>query len=169
MSFSRLRDLLQLYQLLASRLSGTFYISPIGNDNATGLDPVQAWRTVRKVNQTIFSPGDIILFKGGATFKGPLIFDKKDRGTPAAPIVVGSYDLAKAGRATISAGVGTGVDVYNTSGIHLRDLIIAGNGAKRNYHSGVFILSSRDEGIRNIRMENLEIYGFGENGVSIGT
>lgn len=147
----------------------TFYIGSNGNDNASGLAPAQAWRTIRKVNQTVFSPGDTILFEGGAMFKGPLIFDKKDRGTADAPIVIGSYRLGEAGRATISAGLGTGVDVYNTSGIHLRDLIIVGKGAKRNYQSGVMILSSRGEGIRNIRMENLEIYGFGKNGICIGT
>ena len=154
---------------LRSASAATFYISPNGNDNASGMAPAQAWRTVRKVNQTVFSPGDRILFEGGATFKGPVKLDKNDRGTRDAPIVLGSYRLAKAGRATISAGRGRGVDAYNTSGLHLRDLIIVGDGAKKNGRSGVLIVSSRDEGIRNIRMENLEICGFGENGVSIGT
>ena len=149
--------------------AATFYVSPKGNDNASGLAPAQAWRTIRKVNQTIFSPGDTILFEGGATFKGPLIFDRNDSGKTDASIVIGSYRLAEAGRATISAGKGKGVDVFNTSNLHLRDLIIAGVGAKKNRQSGVMILSSSDKGIRNIRMENLEIYGFGENGVSIGT
>ena len=147
----------------------TFYISPHGNDNASGLVPSQAWRTVHKVNQTVFSPGDTILFEGGATFKGPLIFNRNGGGTAGAPIVIGSYRLANAGRATISAGRGTGVDVCNTSNLHLRDLIIVGVGAKRNTKSGVMILSTRNKEIRNIRMENLEIYGFGENGISIGT
>lgn len=157
------------HSALLTASAATFYISPNGNDNASGLAPVQAWRTVRKVNQTVFSPGDIILFEGGVTFNGPLTFDKKDRGTPTAPIVIGSYCLAEAGRATISAGKGRGVDICNTSNIHLRDLIIAGVGSKRNSQSGVMILSTRDKGIRNIRMENLEIHGFGENGISIGT
>ena len=157
------------HSALLSASAATFYISPNGNDSASGLAPAQAWRTVRKVNQTVYSPGDTILFEGGTTFKGPLIFDKKDHGTPAAPIVIGSYRLAEAGRAKISAGRGTGVDVYNASGIHLRDLIIVGNGATRNSQSGVMVLSTRNGGIRNIRMENLEIFGFGENGISIGT
>src|SRR5262249_55044824 len=43
----------------------TFYVSPTGNDANNGTDPLTPWKTLAKVNATVFAPGDTILFQRG--------------------------------------------------------------------------------------------------------
>jgi len=43
-----------------------------GNDAADGRSPTTAWRSLSKVNATIFGPGDTILFKAGGVWSGAL-------------------------------------------------------------------------------------------------
>ena len=44
----------------------TFYVdSARGNDAGSGLTPEAPWKTLTKVNSTVFQPGDRILFKSG--------------------------------------------------------------------------------------------------------
>jgi hypothetical protein len=47
----------------------SYYVdSQNGNDNYVGTSPESAWKTMSKVNNHVFSPGDQILFKRGQTF-----------------------------------------------------------------------------------------------------
>ena len=50
----------------------TYYISAAGSDNNSGLIKTKSWKTISKVNSTIFVAGDSILFKSGDTFYGSL-------------------------------------------------------------------------------------------------
>ena len=90
--------------LLVATLGGrayaaTYYVSPNGSDAKTGLSPADAWRTVDKVNNIPFQPGDRVLLEGGQTFDGPLV--PWSSGRPGAPIAFASYG---SGRATIQTG-----------------------------------------------------------------
>ena len=40
-----------------------------GNDANSGHTPESVWATLEKVNQTIFQPGDKVLFKAGSSWK----------------------------------------------------------------------------------------------------
>src|SRR5262245_29877485 len=107
------------------KLLTAYYISPAGHDNNPGtLD--KPWRTISKINNVIFKPGDSILFSGGSTFTGTLYLDKNDVGTSAAPIKIGSYGT---GRASIGPNTGTGIYCYNTSGISISNLNLVGTGS----------------------------------------
>ena len=64
----------------------TYFVSPDGNDSATGLSVAQAWKTIDKVNSVVFQPGDKILFESGKTFCGQLM--PKGSGAEGAPIVL---------------------------------------------------------------------------------
>ena len=48
----------------------SYFISPNGNDSNNGTNPANAWRTIEKINQVFFSPGDQILFEGNGTWFG---------------------------------------------------------------------------------------------------
>ena len=62
---------LSLSTLLAS--ANTYYLDAIsGNDGYDGLSPSFAWKTLAKINATVFNPGDVILFQRGQTFYGSL-------------------------------------------------------------------------------------------------
>lgn len=151
-----------------STQAAIYYVSPEGNDQNSGLSKADAWRTLDQVNKWTFSPGDQILLQGGRSFQGPLKLDRKDRGTAEDPIIVSSFDLETVGRATITAGIGRGIDVYNSSGLRISDLVLVGIGAKINQQSGLLLLSSHEEGASLITVERLEVYGFGKYGISIG-
>ncbi len=60
-----------------------------GDDCRDGRSPVNAWKTLKKVNATTFRPGDRILFCAGCTFEGQL--HPLGDGTQEQPIVIGSY------------------------------------------------------------------------------
>ncbi len=51
-----------------------------GNDNNSGLSPIQAWKTINKINNSSFHSGDIIAFKRGDIFGGyTLTFSSQSR------------------------------------------------------------------------------------------
>ncbi|MGL4595328.1 MAG: hypothetical protein ACRCUY_11415 [Thermoguttaceae bacterium] len=53
--------------------AATFYIdSQNGDDSASGQSPSSAWKTLEKVNQTTFQPGDKLLLKSGCSWSGRL-------------------------------------------------------------------------------------------------
>ena len=60
-----------------------------GDDTNTGLSETAAWKTLDKVNSTVFQPGDRILFKAGCTWNGGLA--PKGSGSAGAPIQLDSY------------------------------------------------------------------------------
>src|SRR5438270_430870 len=70
----------------------TYYVdSATGNDGGAGTSIHGAWKTIERVNQTAFAPGDRVLFAGGQTFKGTLLFTKADSGAKDKPILVSSF------------------------------------------------------------------------------
>jgi hypothetical protein len=151
-----------------SHAASTYYISPAGSDRHSGLFPERAWRTLARANRVAFQPGDRILLEGGKTFRGPLKFDIHDGGVPDNPVLLGSYPDGEE-KATISAGEGRGIDVFNTSGLRMAGLKIVGDGPDGNTQSGIILLSSKDTGAGHVWIEDVEVSGFGKYGISLGT
>ena len=52
--------------------STNYYVKNSGSDSNTGLSDAQAWATISKVNAQSFSPGDIIYFNCGDTWRETL-------------------------------------------------------------------------------------------------
>ncbi len=144
----------------------TYYLSPEGDNSASGTSEESAWRSIDKVNATTFGPGDRILFEGGETFNGSLNFDRADSGTPDNPVTVGSYGT---GRATISSGSENGFYGKNTSGFVVRDLIFAGAGATVDADfSGVVFYTDLDTVKPEfIRIDNLKVSGYRWDGIGV--
>jgi parallel beta-helix repeat protein len=69
--------------------SPTYYVSTVGSDSLDGLTPSTPWKTVSKINSTLFSPGDSILFKRGETWREQLIIPSS--GEAGNPITFGAY------------------------------------------------------------------------------
>ena len=67
----------------------TYFVSPSGNDNATGLSVKDAWKSLDKINRTEFQPGDQILLESGAVWNGQLKL--KGSGTADQPIILSSF------------------------------------------------------------------------------
>ena len=78
----------------------TYYVSATGSDTNDGLSSTKAWKTIAKINATIFLPGDSILFRTGDTFYGTLlpvtngnVFSSYGEG--AKPIITGLVDISE--------------------------------------------------------------------------
>lgn len=142
-----------------------YYVSAGGADNKAGTSATTAWRTLSRVNGVTLRPGDRVLLRGGDTFSGTLSLDASDAGTAATPVTITSYGT---GRATIAAGTGRGIFVYNTAGVAIANLnVTGGNGAA----SGISFYSdlSGDVRLGFVRIDAVDVSGFGRDGIEIGS
>ncbi len=57
----------------ASSQGGEYYVNHSGDDGHSGTSPSQAWKTLSKVNQFEFSPGDVVRFERGGVWRGQLV------------------------------------------------------------------------------------------------
>ncbi|MDX6696633.1 MAG: hypothetical protein QOE65_30 [Solirubrobacteraceae bacterium] len=79
----------------------TYYVSPSGSDSNSGTSPEAAWKTVRQANRADLSPGDGVLFDGGATYSDDTLMPERG-GARGKPVVYGSYGQ---GRAVLPKGM----------------------------------------------------------------
>ncbi|MCB0779572.1 MAG: right-handed parallel beta-helix repeat-containing protein [Flavobacteriales bacterium] len=78
--------------LVAAPLQATtYYLSPSGNDNASGTSASQAWRTIDRLSQVFFSlqVGDRILLQRGGVYRGHI--EVYQGGTSSQPLTIGAY------------------------------------------------------------------------------
>jgi hypothetical protein len=77
-------------ELVRSPGNTPYYVdSEQGNDQNDGTAPEKAWKSLERVNGTIYAPGDKILFKAGGRFPGQLA--PQGSGKEGAPIVMDVY------------------------------------------------------------------------------
>ncbi len=79
-----------------------FVDSVAGDDTRDGSTPATSWKSIARVNQATFQPGDSICFFAGGSWTGQLA--PKGSGSAAAPIVVDQYGSGN--RPKIAAGSG---------------------------------------------------------------
>jgi hypothetical protein len=142
--------------------SNTYYVSPTGDDDHTGLSANEAWRTITKVNSTIFNPGDQILFERGGVWNEKLIISSS--GAPESPIVFGTYGDGEKptidGRNTLSQCVASDnqANYIAIDGLHFMNCGDPGDAPSgpefEEWHG--CIVSSENDGwtIRNAEFEN---------------
>src|SRR5208283_3315503 len=97
--------ILSVFLMTSAGWAATYYVDATnGQDKNAGTSDTTAWNTIAKVNTSIFTPGDQVLFKRGETWRGtmltipssgtsgnPITFSAY--GTGAAPIISGSLLL----------------------------------------------------------------------------
>ncbi|KOG43746.1 hypothetical protein AQJ84_08525 [Streptomyces resistomycificus] len=143
----------------------TFYLSPGGDDSDDGRTPQTAWRTLRRADTVRFEPGDRLRLKGGARFPGTLSIGQGDAGSARKPVVVESYGT---GRGVITARGTRGIEVHNTSGVVIRDLVVAGDPAAYRSHEGIAFTSDLpgSRKLPYVRVSGVEVRGF-RNGIRL--
>lgn len=129
------------------------------------------------LNAIDFGPGDRILLAGGSTFTGGLVFGPTDSGTDAQGHLIAPIILSSQGEepATISAGDGSALLFYNAGGIEVSRLNLTGSGvgadgSTTNTGSGLTFYTDSPGNLkyRHLRIEEIEVSGFGRRGVVIG-
>ena len=70
--------------------SATYFIDSVtGSDSNTGISESSAWKTMAKVNESKFNPGDQILLCRGKIWREPLIVPSS--GASGNPIIIGAF------------------------------------------------------------------------------
>src|SRR4051812_10124205 len=142
-----------------------YYVSASGDDTNDGLTNVSPWKTLNKVSTHNFQRGDKILFRGGDIFSGFLYFDSSsDSASRQNPITVSSYGGRKA---TIDAGSGDGIFVYNIGGVEIRNINIIGSGSGSNNGRGIIVYNDLpNTALEHIVIDNVDVRGFSGTPVS---
>jgi len=159
-----------LFLLLSSGQGSEYYVSLLGDDSNPGTLQ-KPWKTVHKVNEGEFQPGDIIHFERGSKFTGGLFID--DSGNAENPIIFKAYGtgmsplLMNRNHDILNGNViQVGGSHIIIDGFYFRDGLPAspqkGVGARR---SGVIFINegANYNTIRNCEIENcpmgIQVYG----------
>ncbi len=68
-----------------------FYVDFTNGDDSNPGTQAEPWKTINKVNNSTYEPGDHIKFKRGESWNEFLYFDQSKNGTEYAPIVIEPY------------------------------------------------------------------------------
>lgn len=144
--------------LLLSGCTNEYYIdSVLGDDFNSGKSPAKAWASIEKVNQSIFQPGDKILFKSGTAYYGQL--EPKGSGIKGKPILIDRY-----GKGKKPAIHGNGEQLHtlllhNVEYWEIRNLEITNTGKERVANRRGVIVSAENFGdCHHIVLDSLEIH-----------
>lgn len=108
-------------QLNSSWSQSTYYISPTGDDNASGTSPFEAWQTLDRLNSQTFTPGEEIRFERGGHWLG--MFHLKGSGSQNQPIVIDAFGAPNLPAPILDGdGYQTALLVYNESFITVQNL-----------------------------------------------
>ena len=98
----------------------TYYVDATnGNDNNSGTSPATAWQTIRKINSSVFLPGDFILFKRGEIWHSQLFYFTSS-GNAGNRITIGAY------------GEGAKPIISGMTSVNLQWIVYSGNIWKTN-------------------------------------
>lgn len=124
-----------------------------GSDGATGRSSAAAWKSLTKLDGTVFKGGDSILFKSGGMWNGQL--RPKGSGTQGNPIVITTY--GGNGKALINGGglIGEGAVYLNgESDWDIGGLEITNDADSGADRRGVYIVGPSDR----IRLHDLYVH-----------
>jgi len=136
----------------------TYYIdSETGDDTRDGLTPARAWKTLTRVNQGEFGPGDRILLRAGGRWAGPLT--PGGRGTDEAPVSIGDYGGGPSPRIDGEAAYLTTVLLHNVEYFHVSGLDITNTGRRCELARTGVLLSLKDFGTaHDVRLSGLFVH-----------
>lgn len=100
-----------------------------GEDTNRGTSPRGAWRSLSRVNETVFAPGDRILFKAGTSYAGALC--PKGSGSEGLPVTVGMYGEGPKPRIDGRGECPEAVLLHNQEHWEIADLEITNTGDRR--------------------------------------
>jgi hypothetical protein len=115
-----------------------FVDSAAGNDANAGNSAAAAWRTLKRVAEADFQPGDRILLRCGSVFREQLA--PHSSGSPGAPIVIDRYGEGPMPRIDAGDVSEDAVLLRNVQHIEVRNLEVTNRGAAAGTRRGVHIL-----------------------------
>jgi hypothetical protein len=149
----------------ASAAGKVYYLdSRSGDDRHGGGSADQAWRSLDRLNQVTFGPGDRILFKRGRDYAGA--FQPKGSGAAGAPIVVDAYGEGTLPHLHADGRSPSTVRLQNVEYWTLRNLEVSNRGAQAAPRRTGVHLFHQDFGVAHgIVLQGLHIHDV--NGVPV--
>lgn len=161
---TKLYSLVFLFMILPGAAdAAVYYVNAVsGHDNNDGLSQETAFKTLFRIAEIDFVPGDCICLEGGQTFRGTLEL-KNVYGTKRKPVTICSVGH---GRAVIdAAGYPNGILVYECSNIDIHGLAIRADGGgmiraedkNAAMRCGIFITAEKPGIYSGIKVSDIEI------------
>lgn len=135
---------------------GNYYIDDqAGDDINTAATPMQAWKSLDRINAEIFEPGDSILFRCNGSWRGQLAF--KGSGAPGKPIVAGSYGTGE--KPLIGGGglVENTIQINGQQYIEIQDLHVTNRGDTAAFRKAIYVHAEDMGAVRHLVFRRLEI------------
>lgn len=151
--------LVLILQLPACKaFADTYYVDAIsGNDGNAGTDSLNAWRSLERVNEQVFKPGDVILFRSGRIYEGQL--KPRGSGNRENPVRTDRYGSGYKPRLQGNGVMPATVYLYNLQGWTVRNLDISNYGAGRAARRAGVMVQLEDFGTAHaIRLDSLDIH-----------
>ena len=146
------------FDLVRAATSGRRYYmdSAGGDDHHDGGSEGRAWRSLDRLNQATFAPGDQILFKRGGDFPG--VFTPKGSGRQDAPVIVDAYGTGAAPHLHADGRNASTVVLQNVEYWTLRNLAISNKGPQPGPRRTGVHLFHQDFGIvHGIVLQGLQV------------
>jgi hypothetical protein len=136
----------------------TYYIdSEKGDDKNDGTCPEKAWKTLNRVNTTVYVPGDKILFKAGTSYTGQL--KPKGSGESGLPISIDKFGQGPRPRIDGRGAVLDTLLLANVEYWHVSNLEITNLGPTRtDWRTGVKVLADSCGTLNQIHLKNLYVH-----------
>ncbi|MBN1506920.1 MAG: right-handed parallel beta-helix repeat-containing protein [Sedimentisphaerales bacterium] len=149
---------LLLFAFTAQATGAVYYVdSTSGDDGKSGLSPRQAWKSLTKVNDPVFRPGDKVLFKRGTQYTGQL--RPQGSGQQDNPIVLASYGTGPKPRIDGEGKVLDAVLVRNIEHWDISDLEVTNQGPERQpWRTGVRVVVEDYGTMRHIHLRGLYVH-----------
>jgi parallel beta-helix repeat protein len=130
----------------ATGWAATYYVDPAGSDSNNGLTSSTPWKTISKVNNTLFSAGDSILLKSGAVWREQLLVYSS--GAASNPVTISSYGSGDKptliGSYAVSGWASAGSNIY-TLAIASAPEVVSFNGSKGTRESSTSALDAAND------------------------
>lgn len=141
----------------------TYYVdSTTGQDANPGTSDAAPWKTLGKVNGTVFRPGDRVLFRAGRSWIGQLV-PRASRGGRGI-LIIDHYGDGPKPKIDGAGQVEDVVRLYNIQNIELRNLELTNHGAQPAVRRGVHIFLDNFGPAKHIVVSGLYIHDV--NGVN---
>ena len=106
-----------------------YYVSNTGNDALAGTSTATAWKTIAKVNSTVFVGGDEISFKKGGVWREKFI--PRSSGSSSSPIRFSSYDSGNnpiiSGAFVMTGFINGGGNIWDKTGVTVQANVLLAN------------------------------------------
>ncbi|MFI7005343.1 discoidin domain-containing protein [Streptomyces sp. NPDC050145] len=135
----------------------TYYVdSTAGDDSANGTSTTTPWRTLARVNQQVFQPGDTVRFLAGGTWTGQ--FAPKGSGAEGAPVTATSYGTGAKPHIAGNNTVASAVLLENLKHWTLDGLEITNGTGSTTWRVGLEVRAKDIGAVPGITLRNLYIH-----------